>query len=90
MKSTELTEALERFYHRTRDWLGLGLHKFVRDEEDDARKFNRRLHVHLCLLTFNGCLSYFSVIGMVSVTVLTSATTTVLILQEVFDRAGKF
>lgn len=83
-------EAIERFYHRCRDWLGLELHKFVRDEEDEARKFSRRLHVHVCLLGVNGCLTYFSVIGIVSAVTLTSTTTMILLAQEVFDRAGRF
>lgn len=90
MTNADLSEALERTYHRTRDRLGLGLHNFVKDGEEDVVRMRRRFHIHFVLLGCNGMLTYFSVVGIVSVTALTSVTTLVLVVQESIDRIGKF
>ncbi len=83
-------EDLERAYHRMRDKLGLELHRFVRDEAEDVEKFRRRFHIHLCLLTVNGVVTYLSLVGIVSITLVTGCTTGVLVIQEYVDRIGRF
>lgn len=81
---------VETWYHRARVKLDLGLHKFVRSESDEAERFRRRLHIHVCLLCATTVLTLFSLAGTVSVYVVTSSSTGVLVVQEFIDSVGRF
>jgi len=83
-------EALERRYHRCRDKLGMELHRFVKLEEEEAARFRRRFHIHLCLM---GVLLFLTVLGvddMISTPVIVSSSAGINLLQEAIDRIGQF
>lgn len=82
-------ERMTRWYHVTRVKLDIGLHKFVRDGEEDAQRMQRRLHIHLCLLGCAGLVQFFGgpLLGVDAVSGISFATLTV---QEMIDRIGKF
>lgn len=88
--SSRRREALELFYHRMRARFSARLHQFVRLEEEEAARMRRRLHIHLCLLCLSSSLTFLSVADYISITVLTSASTGVLAVQEFIDCIGQF
>lgn len=90
MTDTALREAIERWYHRARERCGLELHNFAKTEAEETEKFRRRLHVHLCLMFGTALLSFFSIAGEVSVIVVTTTSTGILTLQELFDYMGRY
>ncbi len=93
MRST-LSEELERRYHLARANFGLQLHKFVKTEEEaeeaEIARMRRRFHIHVCVLSLSGLLTYLSLIGVVSVIVVTGTSTSLLVFQEYIDRVGRF
>lgn len=83
-------EELERRYHKMRDRCGMELHRFVRLEEDEARRFQRRFQVHSCLMCFLLVMTVLNMSDVVSVSVLAGTTFGVNSLQEAIDKVGRF
>lgn len=88
------SEELERRYHLLRDKLGLEMHRFVKTEEEaeerEIARMRRRFHIHVCLLGVSAVLTYLSIVGVVSIIVVTGTSTSLLIAQEYIDRIGRF
>jgi hypothetical protein len=82
-------ERMAHWYHVQRTKLDLGLHKFVRDGEDDTRRMARRFHIHMCLF---GCAGLVETFGgpMLGVYGLGGVSLASLALTEAIDRIGKF
>jgi len=64
------------------------LHKFVRLEEEDAARMQRRLHIHLCLLGCSAAISFSG--GMLGADIVGGVSFTTLAVQELIDRVGRF
>ncbi|HEY1700749.1 MAG TPA: hypothetical protein VGG75_13635 [Trebonia sp.] len=82
-------ERMTRWYHVTRAKLDVGLHKFVKSEEEEAVKMQRRLHIHMCLL---GCSGLISFVGgpILGADVVGGVSFTTLAVQEFLDYVGRF
>jgi hypothetical protein len=83
-------ERLERYYHKSRLKMGLALHRFVLDEEEETARMRRRFHIHVCLLGASGLFTYFSVAGYLSLTLVTVVSPGFMVIQEYIDRIGRF
>jgi hypothetical protein len=66
------------------------LHHLVLFEEEEAVRFRRRMHIHFVLLSFSGMLSFLSIYGIASITLVTGCSFGILSLQELVDYAGRF
>lgn len=82
-------ERMTHHYHVLRVQLDLGLHKFVRDGEEDTRRMQRRLHIHICLLGGSGMIQFLDgpSLGTYGLAGVSFAG---LALTELFDCLGKF
>jgi hypothetical protein len=67
-----------------------GLHNLVLAEADEAAKFRRRMHLHLCLIGVAGGMTLLSVSSIVDVASVAYLTLGLNCTQEIIDYAGRF
>jgi hypothetical protein len=66
------------------------LRRLVLAEADEAAKFRRRMHLHLCLLAVAGVFTLLSVFSVMDATAVVGTTFTLNSAQEYLDYMGRF
>jgi hypothetical protein len=66
------------------------VHHVVLSEAEEAEKFRRRYHLHLCFISAMTLLTFLSLVSIVSASCLIGVSMSLNALQETLDYAGRF
>jgi hypothetical protein len=67
-----------------------GLHRLVLAEEDEAARFRRRMHLHLCMIGIAGGATLLSMLSVMDAASIVYITLGLNCTQEFVDYVGRF